>query len=288
MGATRPSLDYLATCSEMSLESVELSRLNLAANLRKEFQEILEEWIDSEVDARLARSLLEWKRAHTSATKPSARGRAEVASSEQLAIAFLPDPVSPAADAVPERYLGASANHARRDRISPIERAQSPLRTRKPVRRSVLSPSDASVEDQTVEFDDAPHQPSPPHRAPSSHSTELARAATLYFDAVKHLVKCLSRRSPVYRETCRCNTGGRESDRGPSSANRQRGALFSANASTAERVGPSVGFVPMLATRDNSGRPMQSDASVRNSAISYGVRSAQSAHLRLFRVSTFR
>ena len=55
MGATRPPLDYLATCSQMSLESVELSRLNLASNLRKEFQEILDEWIESEVDARLAR-----------------------------------------------------------------------------------------------------------------------------------------------------------------------------------------------------------------------------------------
>ena len=51
MGAARPPLKYLATCSQMSLESVELSRLNLAANLRKEFQEVLDEWIDSEVDA---------------------------------------------------------------------------------------------------------------------------------------------------------------------------------------------------------------------------------------------
>ncbi len=64
MGATRPPLDYLAHCSQESLESVELSRLNLAANLRKEFQEILNEWIESEVDARLARTILDWRRKH--------------------------------------------------------------------------------------------------------------------------------------------------------------------------------------------------------------------------------
>jgi hypothetical protein len=66
MGETRPPLEYLATCSQMSLESVELSRLNRAANLRKEFQELLQEWIDTEVDARLARSILEWRRSQIS------------------------------------------------------------------------------------------------------------------------------------------------------------------------------------------------------------------------------
>lgn len=63
MGATRPSLDYLLMSSQVSLESVELARLNRAANLRKEMQQVLEEWIEVEVDARLARSILEWRRA---------------------------------------------------------------------------------------------------------------------------------------------------------------------------------------------------------------------------------
>jgi hypothetical protein len=62
MGASRPPLDYLTTCSQTPLESVELSLLNLAANPREEFLEILDEWIESEVDARLARSILEWRR----------------------------------------------------------------------------------------------------------------------------------------------------------------------------------------------------------------------------------
>ncbi len=63
MGATRPPMDYLANCSKASLESLELSRLNVAANLRKQFHQILNELIDSEVDARLARTILEWRRA---------------------------------------------------------------------------------------------------------------------------------------------------------------------------------------------------------------------------------
>jgi hypothetical protein len=92
MSVTRPPLDYLAKCSQMSLESVELSRLNLASNLRKEFQEILDEWIESEVDARLARSILEWRRGQdTAPIAPALETVARPARFEQLAIAFLPE-----------------------------------------------------------------------------------------------------------------------------------------------------------------------------------------------------
>src|SRR5271155_598841 len=115
MGATRPPLDYLAKCSQMSLESVELSRLNLASNLRKEFQEILDEWIESEVDARLARSILEWRRGQ--GTAPIAPPLETVASPprfEQLAIAFLPECNAPrenvAATGGRKRGNGRAAN----------------------------------------------------------------------------------------------------------------------------------------------------------------------------------
>jgi hypothetical protein len=63
MGVTRPPLEYLATCSKVALESLELSRLNEASNYRKEVQQILQGWIDTEVDARLARWILESKQA---------------------------------------------------------------------------------------------------------------------------------------------------------------------------------------------------------------------------------
>ena len=101
MSATRPPLDYLVTCSQMSLESVELSRLNLASNLRKEFQQILEEWIDSEVDARLARSVLEWRRAQSSAASVRKHEPPKPSQFQQLAIAFLPEPAeSPAGNSL--------------------------------------------------------------------------------------------------------------------------------------------------------------------------------------------
>ena len=59
MRANRPSVDYLANCSKAALESLELSRLNVAANLRKQFHQVLSELIEQEVDARLARAMLE-------------------------------------------------------------------------------------------------------------------------------------------------------------------------------------------------------------------------------------
>ena len=59
MGVTRPPLEYLASCSKVSLESFELARLNEASNYRKEVQQILQGWIDTEVEARLARWILE-------------------------------------------------------------------------------------------------------------------------------------------------------------------------------------------------------------------------------------
>jgi hypothetical protein len=51
-------LEYLATSSDASIESFHLSRLNAVANLRKELHEIFEEWIEAEVQARLAQWLL--------------------------------------------------------------------------------------------------------------------------------------------------------------------------------------------------------------------------------------
>jgi len=56
-------LEYLVTSSLTSLEAFELTRLNRAANLRKEVRDVLEEWLQTEIDARLARWILECRRA---------------------------------------------------------------------------------------------------------------------------------------------------------------------------------------------------------------------------------
>lgn len=51
-------LDYLHSASTSSLESYELSRLNHAANLRREISVLLDQWIDETVQARLARWMI--------------------------------------------------------------------------------------------------------------------------------------------------------------------------------------------------------------------------------------
>jgi hypothetical protein len=50
-----PPWDYLHEASDPSLESFELSRLNHAANLRKEIAALLEQWIEEAAEALLAR-----------------------------------------------------------------------------------------------------------------------------------------------------------------------------------------------------------------------------------------
>jgi hypothetical protein len=54
-----PPWDYLQEASAPSLESFELSRLNHAANLRKEIAALLDQWIEETAEALLARWLRE-------------------------------------------------------------------------------------------------------------------------------------------------------------------------------------------------------------------------------------
>jgi hypothetical protein len=50
-----PPWDYLHEASNPSLETFELSRLNHAANLRKEIAALLDQWIEETAEAILAR-----------------------------------------------------------------------------------------------------------------------------------------------------------------------------------------------------------------------------------------
>ncbi|MHB8755965.1 MAG: hypothetical protein ACYC92_13575 [Candidatus Acidiferrales bacterium] len=58
MKTTKPMLDYLATCSKISLESFELARLNDLANLRQQMMEIVDEWVEADIQARIAEWIL--------------------------------------------------------------------------------------------------------------------------------------------------------------------------------------------------------------------------------------
>jgi hypothetical protein len=62
MGSTHPPLESLLKLSQNCLEGFELSRLNRISNLRKEFHEVLDEWIELEIEARFARWALEFRR----------------------------------------------------------------------------------------------------------------------------------------------------------------------------------------------------------------------------------
>lgn len=58
-------LEYLIRASKETLESFELTRLNRAANFRKEARDVLNDWVQAEVESRLARFVLERRRAQS-------------------------------------------------------------------------------------------------------------------------------------------------------------------------------------------------------------------------------
>ena len=56
---TQPPWEFLLSASRNSLQSYELSRLSHAANLRKEIGALLDQWIEENSSAMLARWLME-------------------------------------------------------------------------------------------------------------------------------------------------------------------------------------------------------------------------------------
>ena len=69
MGFPSPSLSYFLTASDASLESFELARLNSASNLRKELNDVVEEWVEAEVQARMARLIRQGARMNHTASE---------------------------------------------------------------------------------------------------------------------------------------------------------------------------------------------------------------------------
>ncbi len=74
MAITRivPPIDFLHTASVSSLQSFELTRLNHAANLRREISALIDQWIQETCEALLARWMLEHHNSlHSQTVTPS-------------------------------------------------------------------------------------------------------------------------------------------------------------------------------------------------------------------------
>jgi hypothetical protein len=59
LSRTQPPWEFLLSASRTSLQSYELSRLSHAANLRKEIAALLDQWMEENSAAMLARWLIE-------------------------------------------------------------------------------------------------------------------------------------------------------------------------------------------------------------------------------------
>jgi hypothetical protein len=221
MSATRLPLPYLATCSEMSLESVELSRLNRAANLRKEFHQILEDWIDSEVDARLARSLLEWKREQETVGGSQMAHAPAPAQFQQLAIAFLPESSAPATHETSECDAQSPRTDGRTNRAASASRTHSPAQL--PKRDQAIAPS---------------------------RSTHCAMAAETRLREVENLAECFSEKLRDNRRECAANRADARSGAGFAAS----GTKVSARAfrPIQARGSGTLEFVPLSAGRSET------------------------------------
>ena len=147
MDRTPPSFDYLLTCSQAGLESFELSRLNRISNVRKQLHELLEEWIEAEVDARLARWLLEGKRGSASSVSVVVRPPAASALPAQGALALLPAyPVEPA----PALALDATAPPPTSSRPATAPRRVSRVLAPRKPRLALPAPSRAIATDKEL------------------------------------------------------------------------------------------------------------------------------------------
>jgi hypothetical protein len=96
---TQPPWEFLLSASRNSLQSYELSRLNHASNLRKEIAVLLDQWMEENSAAMLARYLIQQREHPPRAQEASGAGDSLLRPGDAVSDNVLPDrAVSPPAN----------------------------------------------------------------------------------------------------------------------------------------------------------------------------------------------
>ncbi|MGB6482686.1 MAG: hypothetical protein WBE86_04280 [Candidatus Acidiferrales bacterium] len=131
MKTTKPMLEYLATCSKVSLESFELARLNDRANLRKHMVELLDEIIEVDIQARVAEWALVHRRRQAAMPRAPRRVRRNGSDdSDSISLPLLP--ANSDADGLDSPAFGTSPampilRHAADGSPTPLRRSATPV-----------------------------------------------------------------------------------------------------------------------------------------------------------------
>jgi hypothetical protein len=123
MKTTQPLLDYLATCSENSLQSFELARLNDISNLRQQLLQQLAATVDEMIEADIQARLAQWVYDRRQKTRRSSRrGRRRMDLCERQSVL----PLFPAADSAPTQFPALDRHDLIRVTKSPASAVSSP------------------------------------------------------------------------------------------------------------------------------------------------------------------
>jgi hypothetical protein len=99
---TQPPWEFLLSASRTSLQSYELSRLSHAANLRKEIGALLDQWLEENACAMLARWLMEQRERPSQVLEAAPAGDPPLKSGHAVSDNFFADrAVSPPANRGP-------------------------------------------------------------------------------------------------------------------------------------------------------------------------------------------
>jgi len=108
MSHSKLPIEYLLASSQAGLEGFELGRLDKISHLRKQLRSLVDQWVQAEIEAELARWLLECQRAQESATHARSPETPFPLPGAGIAAAFLPLAGTGLAAALPSRNSPAS------------------------------------------------------------------------------------------------------------------------------------------------------------------------------------